>query len=533
MLNAATAHSEPRAIKSRFIFACLIAVPAAIALDCLADDPPSPEQDPDLVALVDPILHWQARKVAARQNAWTLWVKAAEVAVKAEVEGLSASSPSEPLTPIGASDDQRQKLSRWVKRNEDALRFLDLGLARPEAHLRAAEGALSEISGLMELKDLHRARLVRAELAALAGSDARAVDDVLAALRFGDRVTMSDGVILSWLVGVSCQTYVMKSTRRLHEADLLSAAQCRRLIAGFEDAPPPGQGLAQAIRHEFWRIWVWDAREMAKLREQGGALAQFKRLGELMESEPAPQSSRIWRRIDLLAAKHDRTLFKFDEVMEFGSRHHADRVRSIGLPWSAVRQETLVEEDEMKKRRDAVELKAKAFGETLRAEDGAPGEQRVDEALDGTFSDMFMASLILPPGGVETSDRLAQSRRRALTIVLAVHVYADQHGAPPTTLEDLVDKRLLTGVPIDPFADKPFHYDPERLIVWSVGEDGDDDGGKGLTDDPAKQFTGEDYVWRISLPKKSAAPTGARRGRGALRRPGDAGGAGRRGRSTR
>lgn len=46
----------------------------------------------------------------------------------------------------------------------------------------------------------------------------------------------------------------------------------------------------------------------------------------------------------------------------------------------------------------------------------------------------------------------------------------------PRALADLVPD-FLSAVPTDPFANKPFGYDPERGVLWSVGEDGVDHGG--------------------------------------------------------
>ena len=43
------------------------------------------------------------------------------------------------------------------------------------------------------------------------------------------------------------------------------------------------------------------------------------------------------------------------------------------------------------------------------------------------------------------------------------------------------------SVPFDPYSGRPFGYDPERRIIWSVGEDGLDGQGDGwieVRDDP-------------------------------------------------
>ena len=74
----------------------------------------------------------------------------------------------------------------------------------------------------------------------------------------------------------------------------------------------------------------------------------------------------------------------------------------------------------------------------------------------------------------------ALAERRLAAAALAVKWYqADHDGKPPATLEELVPK-YLPAAPADPFAPggKPLRYAAEakRLVVYSVGENGVDDG---------------------------------------------------------
>lgn len=67
---------------------------------------------------------------------------------------------------------------------------------------------------------------------------------------------------------------------------------------------------------------------------------------------------------------------------------------------------------------------------------------------------------------------------QSLRIKLAVLAYISRNGKPPKTLKDLVPE-YLPEVPNDPFDGKPIRYDREKAIVYSVGTDLKDDGGKG------------------------------------------------------
>jgi hypothetical protein len=82
------------------------------------------------------------------------------------------------------------------------------------------------------------------------------------------------------------------------------------------------------------------------------------------------------------------------------------------------------------------------------------------------------------------------SERRAAALALAIRLYQlDRRGERPTSLAELVPA-YLAAVPADPFAagGQPFRYtqhavDREGITpaIYSVAEDGKDDGGDGMT----------------------------------------------------
>ncbi len=72
------------------------------------------------------------------------------------------------------------------------------------------------------------------------------------------------------------------------------------------------------------------------------------------------------------------------------------------------------------------------------------------------------------------------AERRAAAVLLAIRLYQADHGAAPENL-DLLVPAYLPAVPIDPFSPtaSPLRYinTPGAEAVYSVGEDGKDDGG--------------------------------------------------------
>lgn len=82
-------------------------------------------------------------------------------------------------------------------------------------------------------------------------------------------------------------------------------------------------------------------------------------------------------------------------------------------------------------------------------------------------------------------------------IALAADVYHTERGEWPANLQALQDT-LSYGLPQDPFASAPYHYRREKngFVVWSVGNDLDDDGGHGQRD-PGYNRDNCDIVWRV------------------------------------
>ena len=81
----------------------------------------------------------------------------------------------------------------------------------------------------------------------------------------------------------------------------------------------------------------------------------------------------------------------------------------------------------------------------------------------------------------ETRHNRVTAHERLLAAELAVRCYQAEQGHPPAHLEQLVPK-YLQRVPSDPFSGKPMIYRPQgtNWLLYSVGEDGVDDGGKAV-----------------------------------------------------
>jgi hypothetical protein len=104
----------------------------------------------------------------------------------------------------------------------------------------------------------------------------------------------------------------------------------------------------------------------------------------------------------------------------------------------------------------------------------------IEAEICRTGPDGFLSRLIAPAtDSVLRSQCMAVARHRAAEVLLAATRERLASGTHPASIDALVPARL-PSVPRDPFTtDAPLHLKAtsEELLIWSVGPDGEDDGG--------------------------------------------------------
>ncbi len=98
--------------------------------------------------------------------------------------------------------------------------------------------------------------------------------------------------------------------------------------------------------------------------------------------------------------------------------------------------------------------------------------------------------------GAALTYRKGRAHRNASRIILNLHAYHAEHGTWPKTLLDAL-RTEPPAVRIDPFSGADFGYrlrDGEP-VVYSVGINGRDDGGRPPASGPAWASTGDRVFW--------------------------------------
>jgi hypothetical protein len=113
------------------------------------------------------------------------------------------------------------------------------------------------------------------------------------------------------------------------------------------------------------------------------------------------------------------------------------------------------------------------------------------------LGDVLVCLLVPAVRKVQSASDRAQQNQDNLMLAFALAWYQRDHGHYPKELAELAP-RYLPAVPGDLFSGKPLVYqmEPEAYILYSVGINGKDDGGRGYDDQPP----GDDLVIRMPLP---------------------------------
>ena len=106
--------------------------------------------------------------------------------------------------------------------------------------------------------------------------------------------------------------------------------------------------------------------------------------------------------------------------------------------------------------------------------------RRVKRRFGGVFHFALLSANTLPNfnRAFESAVRV-ETRRRLAVVAVALERFRLRHGRLPEHLDELTPD-YIQALPADPYVARAFHYRPEpqgQYRLWSVGADGQDDGG--------------------------------------------------------
>jgi hypothetical protein len=121
-----------------------------------------------------------------------------------------------------------------------------------------------------------------------------------------------------------------------------------------------------------------------------------------------------------------------------------------------------------------------------------------DPLLGKAISDIVVVRTMPSVRNAQTGRDRVEQVQRNVHLAFALAAYQRDQGRYPARLDDLAPK-YLTTIPKELFAAKPLIYRPTAAdyLFYSIGENGQDDGGRWIDDDPP----GDDPCVRMPLPE--------------------------------
>ncbi|MCE5217454.1 hypothetical protein LLH03_10570, partial [bacterium] len=322
-------------------------------------------------------------------------------------------------------------LSDLVKSDEESLQLLYQAAARPGCRfdLKWSDGFAMMMPHLAKMRAICRFCVDATAVAVVEGNSELAGRRLKAAVAMACHATQEPSLI-SQLVAYAITNMAERTAEFALSKGSLSEADARAILAKITDLKL-SNGMIRALQTE--RAMVLDIYDMAR-RDPASASA-------LIGSSEGAEKITEW--MWWLYVKGFPSLINADELayLEFTDWS----VRAAALPWAECRSEYQKMEEWTKEH----------FARALIARSVGPATYRVAQRR---FETEVLLNLISGS--------------------LGLALYKQKTGQFPESLDALA--RINWPVPQDPFTDGPMKYtlQGDRYLLYSVGKDGVDDGGK-------------------------------------------------------
>lgn len=391
------------------------------------------------------------RQLPADQNAFPLWTNAIVSLKEQEIAQELRRAFTDVCTfrTNTALAEVSGPLTEWRDANQEAfglmVKALALGRLQFPPLKAGSEGdAFLGLSGWIKLAN---AKTVAGRLCAARGAFEEAGREFAGVCRLGQQMAEGEGALVFYLLGTGIRGKGLSALRRLCSEEAAPVAVLRDLLTGLPSPPAKDAGLALTCGVE---------KEL--LRK---ALRDF----------PRASNGSVFSRIGL----RFRVALVFDvkATAELSQRVHAQvQTNALCASWAACDRRLL---GELKARTeveglDEFEDGVSDWGRWLPLQKAAFRTPNIFGERAVYFSARAAESALLNSFRVRTQVNLTRA-------FIALRIMRKDTGAYPAALDETVACGLLPDVPVDFFDGKPLRYSREQRLLWSVNENGVDDGG--------------------------------------------------------
>lgn len=367
-----------------------------------------------------------------------------------------------------------QLAQELISKNTEAFKYFADASMKPEYQDPASADPVdispnSILPPLNSFRNTANLSAVRAISLSNQGRHKEAMDEAFRSVNVGQKILDSQGSLIGYLVGSSMKSTGLRATQKILETSKIKTSELKKYSQELDKYYKNEEGLVNAFKAErYSRIWSLEILHKGILNRQPFSNDPIEKgstdvswiMQELMD--PSPNFTNLEGRYEpsyyfqlnkskLLEA--DLTRSQIDDANRTCADLKGFNVKKLDLtsPAEIIKTEN-------------------AIGIILR--DAVAG------SIDTVFSRKCQEDVLVG----------------ATQITFALKAFKNDTKKYPATLEELVPK-YLDVVPTDPFDGKLLKYSAEKKIIYSVGEDKQDDGGV-MTDETKKT---PDIVYQIGF----------------------------------
>jgi hypothetical protein len=194
-----------------------------------------------------------------------------------------------------------------------------------------------------------------------------------------------------------------------------------------------------------------------------------------------------------LQVSHDQNLFQLLDAISGGGNSAPSIFANMGVAMFTLPAANMI----VASRKDMIDLHDRISNHVLAKIQSPLWKQSKETSLDdemrairsdplGKFRYLFVELLVPAFDKLWNKIIVSDGERDGVFVGLALELYHRKHSKWPESLAEL-SPQWLPQLPVDAITGQPLHYKvvDDRPVVYSVGADGDDDGGRRVTDDSA------------------------------------------------
>jgi hypothetical protein len=375
------------------------------------------------------------------------------------------------------------EIAEWLALNEQPLALVVEGTKRPKyfspvviSNKENEDNPLIGVllPGVQQSREFARALAARAMLRLGEGKTEEAWQDLLACHRLG-RLVGRGPFMVEHLVGITIEGITTHADLAFIEHVAQNGGQAARYLrdlAGLPPLPDIAESVTLGERFTFLDSLLAVARNRGETIAPviGGERARFPKL---------PPDSIDW-----------------DVTVSIGNQWF-DRYAAVYQQKDRAERRTMLAAVD----RDVKELARKSQG--LTGLGGfASGAAKPKEGACRIIGNLMIVLLLPAISAADTADLRAHQHEGNVRIAVALAAYRSDHGRYPEKLSELAPK-YLKEIPRDLFNGEPLIYRTTKdgYLFYSVGMNGQDDGGRARGDEPGEDGLRGDDV-RVRMPAR-------------------------------